>query len=152
MHQHFINIIMEFDSILIYNASVLKNREFDNILDIIYRYTSISYKFTNNLFNVVFPDWPTVPWVWRLHTGWRAGRERAPHPPCNPPSEGATEDGEELVPGWDIQDHSSTVRTTVLHPWFHTEGRLYEASPSFRPDVETPKEGLRSSKYINKEA
>lgn len=34
----------------------------------------------------------------------------------------------------------------VLHPWFHTEGRLYDASPSSpRPDVETPKEGLRSS-------
>lgn len=31
-------------------------------------------------------------------------------------SEGATEDGEELVPGWDIQDHSSTVRTTSCSP------------------------------------
>lgn len=69
------------------------------------------------------------------------------------PSEGATEISEELVLGWGIQDHSSTIRTTVLHPWFHTEGRLYEASPSsLRPDVEAPKEGLRSSKYINKEA
>lgn len=45
-----------------------------------------------NLFTIVFSDWPTVPWMWRFHKGWRTGRQ--PHPPCNPPPplEGTSKD------------------------------------------------------------